>query len=1022
MIRILSPFFLLFTIAILGQNNPSTNGVHSKNKPFYVFENAVIHIDGDIIIENGTLIIQDNKITYVGNKTKLPKNSIVEDLEGKHIYPSFIELNSNFGMKEITKEKRSPYPQYHTNKKGPYYWNQAIKTEVDAFEYYTYDDKKAKELRKLGFGTVLSHQQDGISRGTGALVSLTDVDSKQIISDKSSLHFAFSKGSSRQAYPSSLMGIIALMRQYFYDSEYYKLHADEVDLNLTLQSQNENNGLSHIIDVNDKLSILRADKLGDEFNKNYIIIGNGDEYQEISAIKKTEAKLIVPLQFPKAYDIKDPFDATYVTLEQLKHWELAPANLSRLEDSAIVFSITSSKLEKGESFLKNLRKAVQYGLSPSAAINGLTKYPAQFINNKQVGMLIEGKLANFIITSNDILLDKSIIHENWVQGKKHIVHTYDVVDIRGEYNLNTNQIIRTLKVSGELEKPNGMLIYNIVADSISSSGDLVIDVETGRPIKITKEKKVKVELKVDKNFVSLNYNLTEGSYRLGGNINFDSGSWDGKGQIYNGDWINWTAIRKEKNKEKETPKPKQDSVRSLKFNFPMIAYGWDSLPKSQSILIKNATVWTLEEQGTIQTDVLIQNGKIVKIASILDVANPSTRIIDGTGMHLTPGIIDEHSHIAIQRGVNEGSHAVTAEVKIGDVIRNNDINIYRQLAGGVTACQLLHGSANPVGGQSALIKLRWGLTPEQMKIKNADGFIKFALGENVKQSNWGNYNTIRFPQTRMGVEQVYYDAFIRAREYETTWTNYNALNGKKKAAASAPKRDIQMDALVEILNSQRFVSCHSYVQSEINMLIHVADSLGFRINTFTHILEGYKVADKMKEHGAGGSTFSDWWGYKYEVRDAIPYNASLLNQIGITTAINSDDAEMGRRLNQEAAKGIKYGGMSEEEALKMVTLNPAKLLHLDDRMGSIKVNKDADVVLWTAHPLSIYAKVQNTIIDGVVYFDAENDKKLQKDIAQERQRIINKMLAAVKDGDSTQEVKAEKEGTHVCTSIDENEK
>lgn len=226
-----------------------------------------------------------------------------------------------------------------------------------------------------------------------------------------------------------------------------------------------------------------------------------------------------------------------------------------------------------------------------------------------------------------------------------------------------------------------------------------------------------------------------------------------------------------------------------------------------------------------------------------------------------------------------------------------------------------------------------------------------------------------------------------------------------------------MEALLEILESKRFITCHSYVQSEINMLMHVADSMGFRLNTFTHILEGYKVADKMKEHGAGGSTFSDWWAYKYEVKDAIPYNASLMNQMGIVTAINSDDAEMGRRLNQEAAKGVKYGGMSEEDALKMVTLNPAKLLHLDQRLGSIKEGKDADLVLWTDHPLSIYAKVRFTIIDGIIYFDAVKNDQLTKDVEKERMRIINKMIEAKNGGSETQPIKASKKGIHVCTSI-----
>ncbi len=372
---------------------------------------------------------------------------------------------------------------------------------------------------------------------------------------------------------------------------------------------------------------------------------------------------------------------------------------------------------------------------------------------------------------------------------------------------------------------------------------------------------------------------------------------------------------------------------------------------------------------------MVKNGKIEKIGKNLTSGNLLT--IDATGKHLTTGIIDEHSHIAAT-SINEGGQNSSAEVTIEDVLDPEDINIYRNLAGGVTAIQILHGSANPIGGRSAIIKPRWGADAKGLLYKDAPKFIKFALGENVKQSNWQSYS--RFPQTRMGVEQLYVNYFTRAKEYEV-----------KKLSGKPYRYDLEMEVLVEILNKERFISCHSYVQSEINMLMKVAERFNFRINTFTHILEGYKVADKMREHGVGGSTFSDWWAYKYEVKDAIPYNASIMAAAGVTVAINSDDAEMSRRLNQEAAKSIKYGGMSEEEAWKMVTLNPAKLLHLDDKVGSIKVGKDADLVLWSDHPLSVYAIAEKTLIEGAVYFDIEKDKLQRAAIKEEKNKLIKLM-------------------------------
>ena len=458
----------------------------------------------------------------------------------------------------------------------------------------------------------------------------------------------------------------------------------------------------------------------------------------------------------------------------------------------------------------------------------------------------------------------------------------------------------------------------------------------------------------------------------------------GTGTLGNGEWVSWQATREA---NADTVSNKKRPVKSEEVGsvvFPFNGYGQKTIPKSETILIKNTTVWTNEKSGILKdTDVLIKNGKIAAIGKGLK--DPTARVVNGAGKHVTAGIIDEHSHVAASGGINECSQSVTAEVRITDVIDPEDVDMYRQLSGGVTSSHILHGSCNTVGGQTQLLKFRWGQTAEGLKFANWDPFIKFALGENVKRSY--NPSNPRFPDTRMGVEQVLTDAFTRARDYEK--------QGPGK------RIDLELEALVEILNHKRFITCHSYVQSEINAMMKVADKFGFTVNTFTHILEGYKVADKMKAHGASASTFSDWWNYKMEVVDAIPQNAFLMQKNGVNVAINSDDAEMARRLNHEAAKSIKYAGMSEEDALKMVTLNPAKMLHVADRVGSLKEGKDADLVIWSDHPLSIYAKSEKTIVDGAVVFDREVDAKLQADLKKEKQRLIQKMILAKKGGAGT---------------------
>jgi imidazolonepropionase-like amidohydrolase len=749
---------------------------------------------------------------------------------------------------------------------------------------------------------------------------------------------------------------------------------------------------------------MRADKIGDEFKVNYIIKGSGNEYQRLDEIKATNCKLIIPLNFPIPYDVEDAYDAYNVSLTELKHWEMAPANPLALEKNQIPFAITTADLKDKKDFWKNLRKAIGFGMSEKQALRALTITPAELLNiSDKVGSLKAGMLANFIITSGNLFDEKNIIYENWIQGNQYKINDLNAVDVRGSYDFSygPGRNLLQLKIEGESDKLKSTLF-----------------VDTS---------KISVNTIVSGNSITLTFNPREvqGTVRLSGNINKDPLTMNGKGQLPDGSWVTWSATYI----APMTESSKADTVKKPSFTYgevfyPFCAYGQKADNRSgfdkvvsdfknryNAILIKHVTVWTNEKEGIIKNqDVYITDGKIVRIA---DDINASTlafaKVIDGTGKHLTPGIIDEHSHIALI-SVNEGTQASSAEVRMGDVVNSEDISIYRSLAGGVTSAQLLHGSANPIGGQSVMIKLRWGKSPEQMKFEGADGFIKFALGENVKQSNWGDINVVRFPQSRMGVEQVYYDYFIRAKEYDAK---------QKSVAKGAPvfRRDLELEAIAEILNKKRFITCHSYVQSEVNMLMHVSDSIGFPVNTLTHILEGYKLADKIKGRNIGASTFSDWWAYKVEVKDAIPYNAALLTNMGVLTAINSDDAEMQRRLNQEAAKTIKYGGLSEEEALKTVTLNPAKLLHIDNKVGSIKVGKDADVVLWSDNPLSIYAKAEKTIIDGQIYYDTEQDIKLRQEIQTERARIIQKMLEEKKNGRPTQKPVMKKQQLFNCDSM-----
>jgi imidazolonepropionase-like amidohydrolase len=384
-------------------------------------------------------------------------------------------------------------------------------------------------------------------------------------------------------------------------------------------------------------------------------------------------------------------------------------------------------------------------------------------------------------------------------------------------------------------------------------------------------------------------------------------------------------------------------------------------------------------------------------------------VIDAAGQFVIPGIIDCHSHIAVDGSVNEGGPAVSSMVNIADVLNPADVNIYRDLAGGVTTANILHGSANPIGGQTLVIKLRWGKQANQLPFEGALPGIKFALGENPKHSNFGPPagTPARYPATRLGVEEVIRKAFIEALEYKKQWDDYNQRTSAGDHNLIPPRRDLRLEPLVEVLEGKRYVHSHCYRADEILMLLRVAREFGFKVRTFQHVLEGYKVADEIAVSGAGGSTFSDWWAYKIEAYDAIPYNAALMQERGVVVSINSDSAEEARHLNQEAAKTMKYGELSANDALRTITLNPAIQLGIDHRVGSIDVGKDADLVIYNHDPLSVYAVAQKTLIDGQVYFDRERELASRPALEKEKQALLDKEKKAAEE-EKKHDEKAEK--------------
>jgi len=987
--KILGFLAVIIHLTIYGQDYfPTNSSVKTSNEPFQAIVNATVVLSPGNLIENGTVLFRNGKIIDVGQNISIPKNTVVHDKKGLYVYPSFIDVTTSFGVKAPTRASSSGRSASYEASREGYYWNDHILSDFNAASAFNYDTKTAKTLRAHGFGVVNTHRNDGIHRGTSVVVALDDQsnNSYRIINSNAAEQLSFSKSAQyNQSYPGSVMGAMALIRQFYYDLDWYKKGGSN-SKDLAIEAAIKNYSLPKIFYAENKLNVMRAVKISKELGLNFSVVSTGLEFENISELAQHNPTLIVPVSFPKAFDLTDLNIVEKLTLQQLRRWNQAPSNLSVLEKNNISFAITPQGTKNAEEFMSNIQKAISYGLSENKALEALTTQPAKILNMQgKVGEIKKGAYANFLVSSGPLFNSNTIIFENWTLGNLNVVSNGLQTSIDGDYTFTHDDSQYILSIKNSQSKVSS----TITKDSVSlktktslSNGWLNISV---------------VDQK-EEAFAFINANTNDKAL---GNILFKD--FDGNN--------NQVVLSKKESK----PKKKTNSKKPydpVGVTFPNKAYGFKTKPTQKTTLFKNTTVWTGEDAGILEnTDVLVVNGKIELVGK--DLTHDDALVIDATGKHLTAGIVDEHSHIAAS-SINEGGHNSSAEVSIQDVIDPEDIDIYRNLSGGVTTIQILHGSANPIGGQSAIIKLKWG--EKNLLFEDAPGFIKFALGENVKQSNWGSYS--RFPQTRMGVEQVFVDYFQRAKEYDSEWKDYNNLPRRERSRTNPPRYDVEMKVLAEILNKERFVSCHSYVASEINMLMKVANKFNFNINTFTHILEGYKVADEMREHGVGGSTFSDWWAYKYEVNDAIPYNGPIMTKAGVTVAYNSDDAEMSRRLNQEAAKAVKYGGLSEEEAWKYVTINPAKLLRIDDKVGSIKEGKHADLTLWNNNPLSVYTVAEKTMIEGVVYYDIEETQNLIKENNEEKNLLLSMMIEAKEKGEETVVPAVTEKRILTCESLD----
>jgi imidazolonepropionase-like amidohydrolase len=1051
---------LALSASLLAQGplDPPANGPRQVEPGWHLLSNATIHTAPGQTIDGASVYIKDGRIETVlrpqDSQAALADGYRVWDCTGLHIYPGFIDAYVEVDAPRPPRDA----PGLH--------WNNRVTPQRSALDGPGLAPDAADNLRKLGFAAAaIAPKGPGIFRGTSAVVSLAKPDDNlsaarpPVYLDAPYHTLAFDttaidappRGAPADStrwtgYPNSEMGAIALIRQTLIDAD-WQAQARAADaviepngldaLQRTLPSQmTPARPVPLMFSTGDELESLRAIKIAREFNRTPVLLGSGVEFRRLAALQEAcvgeqPVPIILPLNFPKPPNVASLGAAESTDLRDLMTWEQAPTNPRRLDEAGLTVALTTSKLGKGQKFDESLRTALRHGLKPDRALAMLTTTPAAMLGvSDHLGTIEQGKVANLIVSDGDLFQawperDASgekkkapKIRDLWVDGRRHEISAPADTSLTGSWQAHE---------------------FDGQASDDADGPILVITDGPAVTIHVGDKKTKATNVRIDRGQLDYTYdNSAFGS----------SGVWTDRCTLAGNELVcssltpagtvhRWKARRVDPPAQegKQEPKPDEASERERQaiaaipetYGYPFGPYSVTELPPQESVLFTDVTLWTSTGDGIIENGwIMVSAGKIAALGG-----GPSPRTDDSVkvvalaGKHLTPGLIDAHSHTGISGGVNESGQAVTAEVRIQDVTNPDSINWYRQLGGGITTVNSMHGSANAIGGQTQTNKVRWGaVRPDDMHFEDARPGIKFALGENVKQSHWGDTNVTRYPQTRMGVEALFRDRFQVAKEYMYGMGNAAALRRQKErveemkergrppaedeatgASSIPPRRDLELEALAEILAGERGIQCHSYRQDEILALCRIADEFEFKLGAWQHGLECYKVAKEVGQHAIGASLFSDWWNYKVEVQDAIPQAGPILWEQGVNISYNSDSDELARRMNTEAAKAVKYSSpedpIAPEEALKFVTINPAKQLGIESRVGSLEVGKDADLAIWSGPPLSSLSRCEETWIDGRCYFSLEKDAQARKQIAAERQRIIQKILAVSTPSEKT---------------------
>ena len=953
-------------------------GIRDNGTGYHALTNARVVAAPGQVLDNATIVIRDGIIQEVSRDGDVPAGARIWDLSGHTVYPGFIDAHADLGMDAVPEG----------GDVGPTHWNPQVRAWFSTTANLKDEPSRRAALRSQGFGTALAVPGQGIFRGTGSVVNLGDagVRDRVLVPDMiQAIGFqrSFELGGS---YPNSAMGTTALMKQTLMDADWYIRAWDAYESNgrssLPPETSEALGALESVVqggqpvvfETSSEEEYLRAHAIASEFGVQAWYRGSGQEYRLIDVLSGRSDPLIVPLDFPDAPDVTDPEAALNATLQDLRHWYLAPTSPAQLADAGIPFAITADGMSSINDFLPNLRIAVARGLSANDALAALTTTPAGWLGlSRSHGTIEEGKIANLVVSEGDLFTQEAEVRDVWVQGRVYDITRPVQIDPRGTWQIASNDewgFSAILTLEGPLNRLRGQL--EIAAGPTTRFDGAVVNLSSAEAVAETG----RLEVRFDGEEIGY-----QGMILLAGSVRDDE--FFGWTSLPNGADPSFSGSRTE-----AYDGPERGAVAvnvpdlDLPFIRPMMEYGVSSIPEQpDAVVVRNATIWTMGSQGRMENaDLLIRNGEVVEVGMNLDAPRGSVEI-DGTDKHVTPGLIDPHIHSGVS-SVNESGFAIVPEVRMGDVVTHNNIWMYRQLAGGLTTAMIKHGSANPIGGENVIVKMRWGALPNEIRMDTETRTVKFALGENPKRRQ------NRYPDTRMGTQEIIRDHFLAARDYERDWQRW-----EEELEGIPPRRDLRMEAILDILNQELLISSHGYRADEFLALVRLAEEFNFRVQTLQHGIEAYKIAPELAQSGVAAVVWSDWGGFKMEAYDATVYNARVLMEAGVTTSLHSDNSEIASRMNWEAGKLLRTG-LTEEQALSTVTIQSARAIAIDDRVGSLEPGKDGDFVVWNGNPLSQFTRPEQTWLDGRRYFSIDEDTELREQIKDERSRLIQAVLSS----------------------------